>query len=204
MKIRSPGRPHRRCRNAMAVFLFVLLISVLFVSTVPASSDGEGGGSKGWVSTDTYRVINFVVLALALAFVLRKPLSQALSSRTKGIKDQLADLEARKLEAETKLAEYNEKLAHLEKEAEKIVADYIKQGQEAKVRILKEAESAAEKLKVQAQRNIDHEFGQAKLKLEAEIFEKALLEAEKIIKEKITVQDQDKIVDEYLERVVPG
>ena len=69
---------------------------------------------------------------------------------------------------------------------------------------MKEAQSAAEKLKIQAQRNIDHEFGQAKLKLEAEIFEKALLEAEKIIKEKITVQDQDKIVDEYLERVVPG
>ncbi len=204
MKIRGPGRSHRRCKNAVVVFLLALLICVLFAAAVPASSGGEGGGAKGWVSTDTYRVINFVVLAAVLAFVLRKPMSQALSSRTQGIKDQLAELEARKEEAERKLAEYNEKLAQLEKEAERIIADYIKQGNEAKARILKEAEAAAEKLKAQARRNIDHEFEQAKLKLEADIFEKALVEAEKIIKEKITAQDQDKIVDEYLEKVVAG
>ncbi len=204
MKIRGSGRSHRRFRSSVAVFLLVLLICVLFAAAVPASSGGEGGGSRGWVPTDTYRVINFVVLAVALGFVLRKPLSQALKSRTQGIKDQLADLEARKDEAEKKLAEYNEKLSRLEKEAEKIIADYIKQGEEARARILKEAESAAEKLKIQARRNIDQEFEQAKLKLEADIFEKALVEAEKIIKEKITAQDQDKIVDEYLEKVVAG
>jgi F-type H+-transporting ATPase subunit b len=204
MKIRGPGRSHRRRGSSVAVFLLVLLICVLFAAAVPASSGDEGGGSRGWVPTDTYRVINFVVLAVALGFVLRKPLSQALKSRTQGIKDQLADLEARKDEAEKKLAEYNEKLSRLEKEAEKIIADYIKQGEDARARILKEAESAAEKLKIQARRNIDQEFEQAKLKLEADIFEKALVEAEKIIKEKITAQDQDKIVDEYLEKVVAG
>jgi F-type H+-transporting ATPase subunit b len=168
-----------------------------------ASSEG-GGGTKGWVSTDTFRVINFVVLAVALVFILRKPLSQALSSRIKGIKEQLEDLEARKTEAEKKLAEYKEKLALLEGEAEKIIDDYVKQGQEAKSRILKEAESSAEKLKVQARRNIEHEFEQAKLKLQEEIFATSLQKAEEIIKNKITADDQDRIVDEYLKKVVAG
>jgi F-type H+-transporting ATPase subunit b len=156
------------------------------------------------VSTDTFRVINFAVLAVALIFILRKPLSQALSSRIKGIKEQLEDLEARKAEAEKKLAEYKERLAQLEGEAEKIIDDYVKQGHEAKSRILKEAEASAEKLKAQARRNIEHEFEQAKLKLQEEIFATSLQKAEEIIKNKITADDQDRIVDEYLKKVVAG
>ncbi len=197
------GRPHP-CRKFIAVLFFlVLLLGVFSISTALGASGGEGG-SKGWVATDTFRVMNFAVLVIALVFVLRKPLSRALSSRIKVIKDQLADLAARKDEAEKKLAEYNEKLAQLEKEAEKIVEDYIKQGHEAKARILQEAESSVEKLKTQARRNIDHEFEQAKLKLQDEIFETSLAKAEEIIKSKISDEDQDKIVDEYLKKVVAG
>jgi F-type H+-transporting ATPase subunit b len=197
------GWPHP-CRKFIAVLFFlVLLLGVFSISTALGGSGGEEG-SKGWVSTDTFRVMNFAVLVIALVFVLRKPLSQALSSRIKVIKDQLADLAARKDEAEKKLAEYNDKLAQLEKEAEKIVEDYIKQGHEAKARILQEAESSVEKLKTQARRNIDHEFEQAKLKLQKEIFETSLAKAEEIIKSKILNEDQDKIVDEYLKKVVAG
>jgi phenylacetate-coenzyme A ligase PaaK-like adenylate-forming protein len=42
----------------------------------------------------------------------------------------------------------------------------VKQGEDAKVRILKEAEAAAEKLKEQASKNIEHEFLQAKAELQ--------------------------------------
>jgi F-type H+-transporting ATPase subunit b len=203
MKISGSIRSHGAKKIAAAICILVLIFSVLSISSVMASSEG-GGGTKGWVSTDTFRVINFVVLAVALVFILRKPLSQALSSRIKGIKEQLEDLEARKTEAEKKLAEYKEKLALLEGEAEKIIDDYVKQGQEAKSRILKEAESSAEKLKVQARRNIEHEFEQAKLKLQEEIFATSLQKAEEIIKNKITADDQDRIVDEYLKKVVAG
>ncbi len=86
----------------------------------------------------------------------------------------------------------------------KIVEDYIKQGNDARARILQEAESSAEKLKAQARRNIEHEFEQAKLKLQDEIFETSLAKAEEIIKSKISDEDQDKIVDEYLKKVVSG
>jgi F-type H+-transporting ATPase subunit b len=146
--------------------------------------------------------MNFAVLVIVLVYLLRKPLSQALSSRIKVIKDELEDLEARKADAEEKLAEYNERLTQLEKEAEAIVADYIKQGNEAKARILKEAESSAEKLKAQARRNIEYEFEQAKLKLQREIFETSLEKAEELIKNKFSEDDQDRIVDEYLKKVV--
>jgi F-type H+-transporting ATPase subunit b len=201
MKNSGSGRPLRSRKFIAVLFLLVLLLGVFSVSTALGASGGEGG-SKGWVATDTFRVMNFAVLAIVLIFLLRKPLTQALSSRIKTIKDELEDLEARKDEAEKKLAAYNKKLAQLEKESETIVADYIKQGHEAKERILKEAESSAEKLKAQARRNIEHEFEQAKLKLHVEIFETSLEKAEDIIKNKFSEDDQDRIVDEYLKKVV--
>jgi len=203
MKLSGSGRPRRSKTGTAVMLLFMLLFLIFSTSTAMSSSGGETG-AKGWISTDTFRVMNFVVLAVALVFVLRKPLSQALGSRIKGIKEQLEDLEARKGEAEKKLAEYNEKLAQLEKEADKIVEDYIKQGKEARARILKEAESAAEKLKAQARRNIDHEFEQAKMKLQQEIFEKSLIKAEEIIKSKFSGEDQSRIVDDYLKKVEAG
>jgi F-type H+-transporting ATPase subunit b len=178
-----------------------LLLSVVSISTALGASGGDHGGT-GWMSTDTFRVMNFAVLAIALVFLLRKPLSQALGSRIKGIKEQLEDLEARKAEAEQKLAEYNDKLAQLESEAEGIVEEYIRQGKEAKARILKEAESTAEKLETQARRNIEYEFEQAKKSLQEEIFESSLKKAEEIIKDKFSGNDQDRIVDEYLKKVV--
>ena len=203
MKISGTGRSHPRKSNRAVVLSYVLLFFALSISTALCASGGDGG-AKPWEWEDTYRVMNFTVLAAALVFILRKPLSQALSSRIKMIREQLDDLESQKAEAEKQLAEYNEKLAQLEKEAEKILDDYVRQGNEAKARILKEAEASAEKLQAQARRSIEHEFEQAKLELQKEIFEKSLLKAEEIIKNRISDEDQDRIVDDYLKKVVAG
>ncbi len=192
---------HQRARVIVLGVLFVLLLLSMGVVNALGASGGEGG-AKGWVATDTWRVMNFVVLLVALVFILRKPISQALSSRIKNIREQLESLEAQKAEAEKQLAQYNEKLSQLENEAEKIVEGYIKQGNEAKAKILKEAEATAEKLQVQARRNIEHEFGKARQELQREVVEKSLAKAEETLKKAITAQDQDKLVDEYLDKVV--
>jgi F-type H+-transporting ATPase subunit b len=190
--------------SAMSVILILAVFLFCFIGTVASSSEGEGGHEvvKGWVATDTYRVMNFSVLVIGLFILLRKPVSQALDSRIKGIKDQLSELEAKKKDAEKELAKYTERLSHLEQEAEKIIEEYIRQGNEAKARIIDEAKKTVEKLEEQARRNIEHEFKQAKIKLQQDILEKALVNAETLIKNKITTQDQDKLVDEYLEKVV--
>lgn len=193
------------CRNRLAGLVVVIMAGLLFL-TVPAfcssGGEGEGGGTKGWINTDTYRVMNFAVLAIGLIILLRKPASNALDDRIKGIREQLNDLETKKLDAEKNLAQYNERLSLLDKEAEKIVAEYIKQGNEAKKRILDAAGDAALKLEEQARRNIEHEFKQARSMLKEEVVEKALVMAEEIIKRNITGKDQEKLVSEYLEKVV--
>ncbi len=188
--------------------LVMLLLMCVFLTAPLGFSLAAGGGedgevhSKGWVSTDTYKVMNFVVLTVGLFFILRKPVGEALNSRIKGIEDQLEELEAKKEEAEKTLAEYNKKISTLDNEAEQILAQYIEQGETAKKRILEEASQSAKKLEEQAKRNIEHEFKDAKKRLQEEIISKALVKAEEIITGSIKTEDQDRLVDDYLNKVV--
>ncbi len=198
-----PGTLRRhRFTSILAMFAVVALIVCAGLGSAWGSGGGEGGGEVHWQNTDWFRVMNFAVLAIGLFLLLRKPASQALNNRIKGISEELEDLEARKAAVEKQLGEYNKKLTLLDKEAEQIVAEYIRQGEEAKVRILKEAQATSEKLKEQAHKNIEHEFKQAKQVLQEQIVEKALTSAEQIIKDQISAADQDRLVDEYLKKVV--
>ncbi len=198
--MRFPGltKKHFALVIVMMTMLFLCFTGIAFCS----SESENGGESHGWAKTDWFRVMNFTVLIALLIYVGRKPLSEQLNGRIKGIKDELNGLEAKKKEAEQKLAGYSERIASLEKEAETIIAGYVEKGEAARKRILEESEKAAVKLEEQARRNIEHEFKTAKSKLQKDIMEKALAKAEGLIKEKITSNDQDRLVDEYLDKVV--
>ena len=205
MKDRGLNRRYQNKLVAACILVTLTALLVINIGAVLASSGEESSGEhaapKGWIATDTFRVMNFSVLAIVLFFLLKKPLSQALSGRIKGIKEQLEELEEKKSAAEKQLVAYTDKLSLLEGEAEKIIQDYVKQGEEAKKRILTEAEDSASKLEEQAKKLIEHEFEQAKAQLREEVMQRALAEAEEIIKKKITAKDQERLVDEYLQKV---
>jgi len=194
--MKNAGSNGMRQIKGVAAMAAVVTLLVL-ASVVPALAAGQP-----WAVTDSYRVLNFVVLALILYLLLRKPASQFFNNRIKDIEQELDSLEARKVAVEKQLVDYNSRLAMLEKEAERIVGEYIQQGEDAKDRIMKEAEAAAEKLKEQASKNIDYEFEQARSALQEQVVEKALARAEKIITQQISDADQRRLVDEYLAKVV--
>jgi F-type H+-transporting ATPase subunit b len=152
MKVPIFGRKRSRIRWMLPLALVALF---LFGGTVVFAIHrcGRGGDAarcpgrtrcrqaKGWVATDTYRVMNFAVLAIGLFLVLKKPVSQALGGRIQGIKEQLEELEEKKRRRKPNWLEYDAKMAELDKEAETLLAEYVKQGEDAKARILKEAEA---------------------------------------------------------------
>lgn len=198
----SPDSIPQRGSFCSGLWRAAVTVGLLMVMAGAAwAASGGDAAHGGLTSTDWYRIMNFVVLAGALVFLLRKPIPRALNSRVQGIQDQLKDLEARKADAEKRIVECNQKLGALEKEAERIVSEYIRQGQDAKTRILKEAESAAEKIQAQARRNIEHEYEQTKALLQREILEQSVAKAEALLKQNITNQDQAQLVEDYLQKV---
>jgi F-type H+-transporting ATPase subunit b len=192
-----------RMGKARYIVSLLVVVSVLFAfGSVWASSEGGGGLIKNKPMDLLWRTLNFGLLAGILFYLLRKPVPKALQSRRQGIEDQLDDLERQKQEAEKQLAGYKEKFARLDEEVEKIVADYIHQGEEAKAKIIEEAKATAEKLQEQAKKNIEHEFSKVKQQLRAEMAEQAVAMAEGLIKKNIKSKDQKSLIDEYLKKVV--
>jgi F-type H+-transporting ATPase subunit b len=179
----------------------VVLVAGATVVWASGGGNGEAVHHNAWNDVDTWKVLNFVLLALGCFFIAKKPVAQFFSSRTKGIEEELTDLEQKKAEAERKLAEYQARFRNLEQESEQIIEDYIKQGEDAKKRIIAEAEAQAEKLEDMAKRNIEQEFKAAKALLKQEIVDRAMEQAEALIKKSITTQDQNRLVDEYLKKV---
>ncbi len=190
--------------NFLKTILFVAVM--LLFSAVVFASGGHGGEHAApksvWHDIDTWKVLNFAILAIFLFVVAKKPVKEFFTSRIKGIENELAELEKKKSDAQKQIAEFEAKLKDLEGESQKIIDAYIKQGKEAKERILAQAEEEASKLEDMAKRNIEMEFKTARTELKRDITEKAISEAEKIIQSSISKEDQDRLVGEYLEKVV--
>ena len=202
MRLFEQGHKSREKYIKIIFFAFVMLL----FSAIAFASGGGGGEHveqvSKWHENDTYKTLNFVILVIILFLVSKKPVKEFFTSRIKGIEEELTDLEQKKQEGEQKIVALEARLKDLDGESKKIVETYIQQGEEAKKRILAQAEEEATKLEETAKRNIDLEFKTATAELKKEIAEKAMLEAEKLIKNAISSKDQDRLVDDYLAKVV--
>ena len=148
-----------------------------------------------------WRTINFIALLIILVKFLGKPILNSLSSRQERIAGELADLTAKRDEAEKAYREFSTKIAGMEKDMERVISQAIAQAQSEKERILAEAERTAEDIKRQAQASVQSEIEAAKRQLREEVAEEATRMAEELIRQNLTDADQVAITEQYLERV---
>jgi F-type H+-transporting ATPase subunit b len=167
-----------------------------------AAATAWAAGENHWLPMDTWKTLNFAILFIVLFLLLKKPTKAFFSSRRKEIADELRELEEKKAAAEKQLADYQARFRNLDQESRQIIDEYIKQGEEAKKRIITQAQTQAEKLEDMARRTIEQEFKTARTRLQQEISALAVERAETIIQEAISSDDQDKLVDDYLKKVV--
>jgi F-type H+-transporting ATPase subunit b len=186
-------------------WVFVTFLGVCAIISELAWAS-EGGGHGGGHALNWYdfglRLLNFVIMVAILVKLLKKPLGDFLVSRREGIATALAELEQQKAEAEAKAKEYQDKLATLDKEVEKIVSEYVQEGEMEKRKILEAAQKQAEYLKQQAQLAIQQEFKGARESLQEEIAELSVAAAEDILRKNIKAKDQERLVQEFMTKVV--
>jgi F-type H+-transporting ATPase subunit b len=168
----------------------------------PAWAAGGGGHHElNWWDF-TLRLINFAIMLGLLIYLLKKPLGNYFVSRRENIQSTLAELEQKKLEADRKCAEYQAKLAALDKEVAQIVAEYVQEGEAEKGKIIEAANKQAEYLKQQAQLTIQQEIKTARESLQEEIADLTVAAAEDILRKNIKAKDQDRLVQEFIAKVV--
>ena len=167
-----------------------------------ALAAGGGADRSGDLLDLLYRFINFALLVIILFIVLRKvPLKEYFSSRIEGIKKELEDLKKQREAAERKAQELESKLKAFEGERKEILAQYRADGLAEKERVLAEARDRAKQILEQAEMSIQFEMQSAKEKLKQDVVALAAQRAEEIIAREMTDKDQDRLVDEFIEKL---
>jgi F-type H+-transporting ATPase subunit b len=167
-----------------------------------AHEEGEAHEHAAPIGDLFKRGLNFVALAGLLYYFVRKPAKNFFAGRRESIQNTLHDLEQQKREAEDKYKEYQQKLSALESEKQKIIEDFIKQGEAEKAKILEKANKDASRMKEETERTIQHEVKNAKGRLREEVADLATKMAEDLLRKHIRDADQERLVDEYLAKVV--
>jgi F-type H+-transporting ATPase subunit b len=177
--------------------MFLLCSAVAFA----AEQGGDGGGSAR-VMNLVWRIINFIIFLAIIYKVAGKRIKDFFSSRRHQIENELKDLDTRRSEAENRLKEIEQSIANLEQEREQILEQARKQGESIKENIISKAKESAEQIKERAQAAAEQERQQIVDELRSELAERVVGEAEKMISERLTKEDQEKLVNEYLTKVV--
>lgn len=182
-----------------------LTVGLLWTGPALAGGAGEAGGLDPAQVTDfIWRSFNFLVFAAILVYLLGKkfPVKDIFAARSQDIAQSFEDLEAKKVAAAQALKEAEERLAQVATERDKIIQQYLAEGEMEKARMLAKAEEVARRIKEMAALTIQQETKKAAQELKREVVDLATQLAEDLIKDKVTPADQQQLVEEYLKKVV--
>lgn len=173
------------------------------VTAEATSADAHGGGSLSAAKLKDlgWRIVNFIALMIILVKFAAKPIGTGLASRQKQIKEEIEDLQQKRVDAEQSYDDFQVKLANVESEIDTIVEKAVAQAEIEKTKILEKAELAVEDLKRAAEMAIQNEITEARRSLKDEVAEQAAVMAEELIVKNLTDDDQVKIIDDYLAKV---
>ena len=165
------------------------------------AAHGEGSLSPTKLKDLFWRVINFIALMIILVKFGAKPIASGLSGRQQRVKEELEDLETKKVEAEKSYKEFEVKLSTVEKDIDSVVEKAVAQAEIEKAKIIEKAEQAADDIKRQAELAIQNEIMEARRTLKNDVADQATIMAEELIVKNLKSEDQVKIIEDYLDKV---
>jgi F-type H+-transporting ATPase subunit b len=171
----------------------------LLAGTACAAEAGEHGES--WNNL-IWRIINVLLFAGALIYLVGKKVVAFFKNRTETIAGEIAGLETRKAEAAKNLEEIGQRIATLEEERLAILTEYEIQGQALKEAIVAQAEKAAAQILSQAKDSARNEINAALDAMRAQMAEEIIKATERLLAEKLTPAEHARLIDTYLAKVV--
>jgi len=177
-------------RSVLRTVGLLLLTSAPLLAAEAAEEGGHG---------ELPRIVNFTVLAVILALVLRKPLAGYLNARTEQIREQLKEAAEKTSRAEVQRRQAVELLASLDDEVEKARAEAKRAAEAERERILKSAEQEATRIRELSRKEIGAELEAGRRRLLARATELSVELAHKKLETTMTEDDQKRLIDRSIE-----
>jgi F-type H+-transporting ATPase subunit b len=147
------------------------------------------------------QILGFGIVFLVLRKFAWKNLLGSIDLRRQKIEDEFAGISKTKFELENLEKEYRARLAHIEEEARLKMHEAANLGLVMAKDIQEKARHDSENLIARAKAEIDHDLSQAKLKIRDEIVEVASMISEKVLKEKLSAKDHERLVADFLKEM---
>jgi len=147
------------------------------------------------------QIINIIVLFLILRKLLYKPVTDLLEKRKEDIKNNISEAERQRAEAMELKAKYEEYISRMKEEAEEIIRNASKKGEERKEEIIKEAKEEAERIIARARLEITREKEKALAELKEEVVNLAIMSATKVIEKNLDEAKHRELIKNFINEV---
>jgi F-type H+-transporting ATPase subunit b len=180
--------------------LVIILVFVSFTFALAAEGGGEEGHKAIW--TMVWRIVNFVILMALLWKLLADKIKTYFIDRKDEIAQMIEEADKAKTDAEAQFADIQQKLKNVEKDIRDIKGAIMGELESEKARIIEEGKISAERIIQQAKWTAEQEVAKAKKDLKEHVVEMAGDMASGMITNSMTPDDQKRILEEYLNKVV--
>lgn len=178
----------------LAIALLCLPVSAL------AASGGDGHAETSW-SVLGIHALNFAFLLFLIHRYARQPVLDYLAQRSQNIRSEIETAESRLRDAERELSDLRDRLSGFEREASELAERTAEQAETEKAAALERAGESAQRIRDEAQRVAGQELERARHELRAEAAVLATSLAAEILREKLTPEDDKRLVGEFIERL---
>lgn len=143
-------------------------------------------------------LINFVILAVVMTYLLYKPVSKLLQNRADRVEGDIKNAADNKASAEELKAQYEQKVREIEVERGNVLEESRKQANAKRDQILDEAKAEAQELKDRAGRDIVAERDRVKDEVHKAIIDISTEMAAKLVAVTIDKNAHDKLFAEAM------
>jgi F-type H+-transporting ATPase subunit b len=181
-----------KLRRPIVSSLFVCS-ALLFLAAATCAAD-EGGGSAPTAPMELFKWINFAIVAAALIWLFGKVLPPKFRANAENISSTITKAQAAKAEADRKLHDAEQRLAHLEEEVRGLREQAQRDAAAEAGRIRALAKSDAEKVAISAKAEIEAAERAARIELKTLAAKLAVDGAEALLAKQLTPQTQDALI----------
>ena len=189
----------RLCFLLVSVLVFTLVGGLALSALAAEEEGGTSSFKKTWMKI--WEVLNFLILAFLVFKLLKDPAKNFFQGRAEMFREKIAEAEGDSLEAERELKEVEGRFEMLDEEIQRLQQTITEQGERKRDKIISDAQQTAEYMLEKAKIESDMMIREARLKLRREVTDEAVRLAEESIKKEIGREDQERLVDEYLQNL---
>ena len=188
-----------------------ILVSVTaYTNFLLANSELNGAHEGSWMDKwllsydfglTFWTILTFFVVLIVLKWKAWGPLMNALDNRERNIKEQLESADKAREEAEKISQDYDEMIRKARVEAQQIITDGKAVGEKMKSEIESSARKNADKILVKAKSQIESEKEKALKDIRSTVVDLSIKAASRVIGKNLDAKDNQKIVDDTINKV---